>query len=172
MCTDSCKCNDCKNGKPHTHDDVQEEDGVSAEEEFQMESHVPESIIKHDNSQAPKGSDFENGQESLSVVDNSCCTPKKPEYASIDAEENKEASQSKNEILTQRQEKSSNCQHSVDKTQEHVDESQIPHATQVALKSKKASSSNRKAQNTTSQMRKSSRLQQKKQVAFIKGDND
>lgn len=48
-----------------------------------------------------------------------------------------------------------------------MDENQIPH---VALKPKKASSNQRKTQ-ITSQMRKSSRLQQKKQVAFTK-END
>ena len=107
------------------------------------------------------------------MVENSCFTPKKADYVLLDAEENKEASQTphKNdvkEILTHRQEElSSNCQHSVVKVQENMDESQIPH---VALKTKKASSTQRKTQ-ITSQMRKSSRLQQKKQVAFIK-END
>jgi hypothetical protein len=105
----------------------------------EIADHVPEIIIKHDISHPrDKGSEYDNGQESLSVVENSCFTPKKADYVSLDAEENKEASQTKNEILTHRQEElSSNCQHSVVKVQEIMDESQIPH---VALKTKKASS--------------------------------
>jgi hypothetical protein len=78
------------------------------------------------------------------VVENSCVTPKKADYVLLDAEENKEASLTlnKNEILTHRQEElSSNCQHSVVKVQEIMDESQIPH---IALKTKKASSTQRK----------------------------